>query len=248
MPQKRLDFSGSVIIFFILLFVYAKWGPALPFSVSNQTRGEPFVVQGTGKVSVAPDVAKVTFGITQNGQSLKSVEELVNQKSKTLTDSLKKLGVDDSDIKTTSYNVSPQYDYTNQTQKVIGYQVSTDYEVTIKDLDNINNIVESATANGANIVGSVNFTLSDKLKKDITQEAREEAVVEAKNKAQGLAKASGISLGKIINVSESEGGIPRPIPVLSKADVEVTQEVIQPNIEPGTTDVILTVSLSYEVR
>jgi len=127
--------AGAVIIFFILLFVFAKWGPAINFSTTSQSKGEPFVVSGEGKVSVTPDVAKITFGIQENGQSLKQVQGEVNTKSKTLTAAVKKLGIADSDIKTTSYNVYPQYDYTNSNQKITGYQVSTDYQITVKDFD-----------------------------------------------------------------------------------------------------------------
>lgn len=108
----------SVIIFFVLLFVFAKWGPAINFSTTSQSKGEPFVVSGEGKSMVTPDIAKITLGIQENGQTLKRVQDDVNVKSKALTDAVKKLGITDKDIKTTSYNIYPQYDYSNINQKL----------------------------------------------------------------------------------------------------------------------------------
>jgi uncharacterized protein len=241
---------GAVIIFFILLFVFAKWGPAINFSTITQTKGEPFVVSGEGKVSVTPDIAKVTLGIEETGASLKTVQNAVNTKSKILTDAVKKLGIAESDIKTTSYNVYPQYDYLNSAQRITGYQVSTNYEVTVKDFDKVNDIVVAATASGANMVGNVSFDLNEKTKTEKMNEARALAVKDAKGKAEGLAKAAGINLGKVINVSENQNQGIRPV---AFADKSVTgmgggTPVAQPNIQPGTTELDVTVSLSFEIR
>src|SRR5689334_17474403 len=94
------DRSGAVVMFFILLFIFAKWGPSINFTSTVQTKGEPFMVSGEGKVSVTPDIAKVTMGIVETGSSLKTLQSAVNTKSKALTDALKKLGINDKDIKT----------------------------------------------------------------------------------------------------------------------------------------------------
>lgn len=248
MKEKQINFAGSIIIFFVLLFVFAKWGPAINFSSITQTKGDAFVVQGTGKVSVAPDIAKIDLGIQETGQILKQVQDSVNKKSQDLVNQIKKLGIEAKDIKTISYYVYPQYDYSTPTQRITGYQVSTSYEITIRDFTKINEIIASATSYGANTIGSINFDLSDNLKKKTLQEARDLAVAEAKTKAEGLAKAAGISLGKIVNVSEETPLNIRPfyLPVSGGGGDEKT--VTQPSVEPGTTDINVTISLSYEVR
>lgn len=240
---------GTIVAFFFLLFIFAKWGPAIPFSTTSQVREEPFMVTGTGKVTVAPDIAKISLGIQENGSSLKGVQDSVNKKSKTLVDSLKTLGVGEGDIKTTSYSVYPQYDYTTPSQRITGYQVSISYEVEIKNFDKLNDIFSVATANGANVAGGISFDLSDKLKKEKLQEARGLGVAEAKEKAQGLAKASGITLGKVINVSEGGTDLIRPIPLMEKAGAGEPAEIpTQADIQPGTTDITINISLSYEIR
>jgi len=240
---------GAVIVFFILLFVFAKWGPAINFSTTTQTKGDPFVVQGTGKSIVSPDIAKVDLGIQESGTDLKTVQNTVDTKSQTLTSKLKLLGIDTKDIKTVSYSVYPQYDYTTPTQKITGYQVATGYEVTIRDFTKINDILGNATSFGANTIGNVNFDLSDDLKNQKLEEARVQAVIDAKTKAEGLAKASGITLGKIINVSEETPSNIQPMMTSGAAGGGVTDKAVTPpSVQTGTTELDVTISLSYEVR
>lgn len=242
---------GAVIIFFILLFVFAKWGPAINFNTTSQTKGEPFIVSGEGKVYVTPDIAKVTLGIEESGSTLKTVQNTVDVKSKTLVDALKKLGIEEKDIKTTSYNVYPQRDYASSTQKITGYRVSTNYEVTIRDFDKVNETMIAGTSTGANVVGTISFDLSDSVKTEKTNEARTKAVEEAKSKAEGLSKAAGITLGKIINVSEGLGQNIRPVAyTLEKSAVGLGGDsaITQPDIQAGTTEINVTVSLSYATR
>jgi len=245
--EKRVEFVGSIIIFFVLLFIYSKWGPAIPFSTTTQSKGEPLVVSETGKVSVVPDIAKVTLGMKESGSSLKIVQDSVNKKSKSLSAELKKLGVEEKDIKTINYNVYPEYDYNQTPNRITGYRVSTSYEVKVTDFEKVNELLVLATQNGANVIGNISFEVNEKTKEEKLQEAREEAVNLAKAKAEGLAKASGITLGKIINVSESEGFEPRPVMMYDKA-VGNGGAPETANIEAGETEIQVTVSLSYEVR
>lgn len=246
--ERRVEFVGSIIIFFVLLFVYSKFGPSLPISVLTQTKGEPMIVTDTGKVTVIPDIAKVTVGIEAEGQILKRVQDEVNLKSKNLIDSLKKLGIDEKDIKTTNYNVNPEYDYQTTPFRINGYRVSTSYEVKITNFEVVNDVLVAGTSAGANVIGNISFEVNEKTKAEYTQKAREEAVKLAKEKAEGLAKASGITLGKIINVTESQGvTYPRPVIMLDKA-VGMGGAPETANVTPGETEITVTVSLSYEIR
>ncbi len=247
--EKRVEFIGSIIIFFILLFVYSKFGPSLPISVLTQTKGEPMMVSETGSATVVPDIAKLSLGIESQGQILKQVQDNVNTKSKQLTDTLTKLGVDKKDIKTTNYSVNPEYNYESQPFKINGYRVSTNYEVKITNFELVNDVLTAATDNGANIIGNINFEVNDETKTKLTQEAREEAVKLAKEKAEGLAKAAGITLGKIINVTESQGvNYPRPVMYAKEMAVGVADSAQVANVTPGETEISVTVNLSYEVR
>jgi len=240
---------GFIFLFFLLLFAYSKWGPSIPFSVLSQQKGEPMIVTGEAKVAVTPDIAKVTFGIEETGTSLKQVQESVNKKSNKLTDELEKLGIKEKDIKTTNYSIYPESDYQTPLPKITGYRVSISYEVTIRNFDKINDALIIATNSGANVVGGVNFDISEDVKEEKLDEARAEASAKAKRKAEGLAKAAGVTLGKIINISESTGGdFPIPIALMEKAGSPMAEEPTPADIKPGETELSVTVSLSFEIR
>ena len=200
---------------------------------------------------VTPDTAIVTVGIQETGASLKTIQESVNKKSQALVDALKSMGINKEDIKTVSYNLYPQYDYTTSTtNRITGYQISTNYQVKVKDFDKVNEVLTTATGVGANAIGSVSFEVNDETEKEKLNEARELAVKEAKAKADGLSKAAGINLGNIVNISESQnsGDQIRPLYGMGGAPDVTTKEIAVADIEPGQTEIQVTVSLSFEVR
>ena len=238
-----------ILSFFVLLFIYSTLGPRLPISIITQQKGEPLIVSEEGKATAIPDIAKASLGIEENGTNLKSVQDNVNKKSKNLVSELKRLGIEEKDIKTTSYNVYPEYNYESQPPKITGYRVSTNYEVTINNFDKVNEVVIKATEVGANIVGNISFDLKDETKQKALDEAREIAIEKAKNKAKSLAKIANISLGKIINISESQDNlIPRPMYTKSAAGSGLDQAISQPEITPGETEIIVNISISWEIK
>src|SRR3972149_8605239 len=245
--EKLLKHPLTLILaIFVFLFISSRSGLKVPISVVSQDRGQPLVVEGEGKVTVVPDIAKVTLGIEESGSSLAAVQKSANQKSKTLTDALKDLGVGEKDIKTTSYNVFPNYNYEVSPQIITGYRVSINYEVTVKDLEKINDVVVLSTQNGANVVGNISFDVNAETKKQKLGEAREEAVKEAKDKAESLAKAANVSLGKILNISEFPS-FDSITPVALKEGVG-GEEPVRPEITPGETEIVVNVSLSFDIR
>lgn len=239
----------AVVIFFVLLFVFAKWGPAINFATTTQTKGQPMVVSGQGKAVEIPDIAKVSAGIQVSGPSLSQTQNDANKKSQTLVEALKKMGIEDKDIKTVSYYIYPQQDYQANPPKITGYQVSTSYEITIRNIDKVNTAITTVTNAGANLVGSVTFDLSDDAKAKALDVARLDAVAKAKKNAESLAKAAGVTLGPVINISENQSG-GNPIlfaaPAASGGLLQKTDT--QPNVQPGSTEVDVTVSLSYDLR
>lgn len=243
------ELYGVILFFFLSLFLYSKFGPSIPFNVTSQEKGMPLVVEGTGSAVSAPDSAKVRLGIEEAGANLESLQASVSQKSEKLTSALTAIGIEEKNIKTSSYQVYPQYSFERTPQQIIGYNVSLTYEVTVLDIGKVNEVLGTATAQGANSTSGVSFELSDETIKRLTNEAREEAASEAKQKAESLAKASGVTLGKVLSVSEySNGG--RPISFAQRLDsAEVGGgEPVAPDIQPGESEISLTVSISYEIR
>ncbi len=231
--------------FFILLFMYTKLIGPVPFSVSSVTtvKSTTFDVTGEGKSTVKPDIASVTAGISAQAATVKSAQDQINAIINKVSEGLKQIGVDAKDIKTSNYNINPNYDYTGASQKITGYSASTNLLVKVRNLDNVNNVIDTATGNGANQISGISFDVDDKTKAE--GEARQIAVDEAKKKAEQAAKIAGFKLGRIINYSENFKGSPRPMPVMmdsAKSSDTPTQ------VEPGSSEVTVNVTLSYEIQ
>lgn len=232
-------------VFFILLFSFTKIFGPIPFSVNSVTtqKSTTFDVTGEGKVSVISDIASVSVGIRSQGSTVKSAQEQINGVINKVSEAVKDLGIDSKDIQTTNYSVYPDYDYSKSPQRIKGYSASTTLSVKVKDIDKVNNVIDAATENGANEVSGISFEVDDRTKAE--NEAREKAVEEAKRKAEAASKIAGFKLGRIINYSESFGGGPIPIPLRALSQGAAEQTPTQ--LEPGSTDIAVTVTLSYEI-
>lgn len=242
--SRAVSLIAAVVVFFILLFVYTKFAGPIPFSVNsiNTNKTDLFTVTGSGEAAAPPDTAKISIGVTESAPNVTDAQGRVNTKANNIISAVKKVGVSEKDIKTTNYSVNPDYSF-DRTQKVTGYSVTQNLEIR-SDIAKINQVIDASTANGANAIGGIEFILNDEKQVELENTARKEAVEKAKKKAQGLADAAGIRLGRIIDVSESDGQTPRPVFLEAKTD---QTEPNQPtNITPGESKIEVTITLTYQ--
>lgn len=247
------DIAGAVVIFFILLFAYTKLAGPIPFSVTSvtTTKTDTFTVSGEGRITASPDIALVTVGVQTNGSTVKQVQDELNRKINAVSDAVKRVGVKDEDIQTSNYSVYPQYDYQSGLptqaggQRIAGYQASSNLSIKVRNIDRTNEVIDGATAAGANQIGGISFDVDNKTKAQ--NQAREKAVREAKRKADDAARIAGFRLGKIVNYQESFGGGMPPVPLMARAEAD--KGVSEPTqVEPGSSEIVVTVSLSYELQ
>lgn len=246
--DRMKNFAPAVVLFFVLLFAYTKLAGPIPFSVTSvsTTKTDTFTVSGEGKVIVPPDIAVVNVGVQANGPAVKQVQDELNRKINAVSEAVKRVGVKDADIQTSNYSIYPQYDYQTGGQRITGYQASSSLTIKVRDIDRANEVIDGATAAGANQVSGISFDVDDKTKSQ--NDAREEAVAEAKRKASDAARIAGFKLGNIVNYQESFGNEPRPVPMMAKADVSGGPESVVKQVEPGSSEILVTVTLSYEIR
>lgn len=234
----------KILFIFVLAYLFLRFAPAIPISSVVTQKQNLFTVSGTGKVTVVPDTAVINLGITVSRPTVKSAQTEANSVINKVTTSLKNLSIPDKDIKTTNYFIYPQYDYQEDTNRITGYQVSVSLTVTVRDLEKINQVIDTATNLGVNTVSGVQFTVDEGRQKELLRQARDEAVKEAKDKAVGLSRSAGITLGRVVNIQESGPDFPGPIAFAERAmggggDTQVS---------PGSTDITSSVTLSYETR
>lgn len=236
----------TILFIFLGLFIYTKLFGPIPFSVNSiqTTKTNLFSVSGTGKTTGIPDIAALSIGVTKTSSTVTSAQDQANALANKIIEDLKKLGVPEKNIKTTNYSVNPNYDFNGGGQNITGYTVTQTLEVNVTPIDIANKAIAAATADGANLVGGINFTFSDKTKKALEDKARAEAVKMAKEKAESLNKATGIRLGRIVDVQESGNFEPRPIMMMGALEAKSSDTQLQ----PGENSITINVTLSYETN
>jgi uncharacterized protein YggE len=226
-------------------------------------------VSGEGKAYAKPDIAIISFGAHTEAPKSQDAVNKNNTIMEAVTKAVKDLGVEDKDIQTTLYNLSPVYGtevlpmgaaptkgavalpersmvypYPVPNNKVVGYALDQQIQVKIRNFDNINAILDAATTNGANTVGSLYFTVDDMEK--FKAEARQKAIAQAKEKAGSMFKEAGLTGQKLVNISEGYG-YPAPMYGLGSA-LEKAADAASPNIQTGQMEINTTVTLTYRVK
>ena len=215
-------------------------------------------VTGKGEVVEAPDIATFTFSVMEESMVVKEAQDRAAKKRNGAEDFLKSKGVGERDIKTLSYNIYPRYEYRKTSaadlpyyppgeRYLAGYEVSETIEVRVKEIDNVGEILSGIGEIGVSEVSGLSFT-HDKID-ELKKQARQEAIGNARDDASNLARALGVSLGRVVNFSES-GNYPLPV-YYKTAMMEVDGRGsgdIAPDISPGVNKITSQVTITYEIR
>lgn len=217
---------------FLLIFA------AVVICAADEVTG--IVVTGTGDVKSQPDIAYVTLAVnTQSddaAQAARSNAEITNA----VITAIMKAGIVKSDIETTNYSVSPIMDYKKSPPVTVGYSVSNQVRLTIRDLARVGSIIDIGVKAGANNVQGVDFSIDNDTA--LRGQALVKAITQARAKAQAMADAAGVKLGRLVSMTESGGYIPRPM--LAGA---AKSEAVQTPIIPGELSVPASVTMVYAI-
>lgn len=242
----------TVASIFLFLFLYTKLLGPIPFSVNSvtTTKASLFTVQASADATGVPDTAQVSVGVNKTAPTVQEAQNQVNEVINRITGDLKNLGLSEKDIKTTNYSVNPNYDFNSGSQKINGYVVNAQVQVSLKSVDQANQAVDLATQAGATDVSNVQFVLNEEKKLAVEDQARKEAIEKAKKKAESIAKASGIRLGRLVDVQET-GAVDQPRPMeYQTANLKVSADAAAPatQLNPGENKITSNVTLSYETH
>jgi hypothetical protein len=213
--------------------------PAGAATLSNQPTG--ISVQGQGVVSVKPDVAEVWLGISVKAATLAAAQREASDRMNQVLAKLTSLGIAEKDIKTVRFSIFPEYD---RDRSLTGYRVDNIVSVKSKALDKVGELLDGVVEAGANRVERVSFTVEDR--KPLAAKAREEAMADARAKAEQLARLAGVRLGRPTLVTESGGVVSPPIPMaLSREGGAFTTTT---PISPGEMEVRVNVQVTYAIE
>ncbi|MGC1973483.1 MAG: SIMPL domain-containing protein [Pseudolabrys sp.] len=218
---------------FLLILVVAT------FAITTAQAAERLVtVTGEATVAVPPDSAVIRIGVSSLEKTAREAGEANAKQMTAVLTTVKASGIAERDIQTLRLSLQPQYDPNKGgTARLTGFQANNQVTIRIRDIDNLPTVLDRAIAAGANEMSGIEFVVSDQSK--LLDQARDEAIADARRKAELDARAAGAKLGQVVSISE-EGTAPQPRPMQAVRAGAVP-------IAPGEQTLRATVSVSYEL-
>lgn len=195
-------------------------------------------VTGEATVAVAPDTAMIRLGVSTQEKSAREASEANAKQMTAVLAAIKDTGVADRDIQTSRLSLQPQYDPNKSgTARLTGFQASNQVTVRIRDIDKLPTVLDRAITAGANEMSGIEFVVSEQ--SNLLDQARDDAIADARRKAELYAKAAGAKLGRVVSITE-EGSAPPPRPIQALRAGAVP-------IAPGEQTLRAIVTVSYEL-
>lgn len=218
---------------FLLILVVAT------FAITTAQAAERLVtVTGEATVAVPPDSAVIRIGVSSLEKTAREAGEANAKQMTAVLTTVKASGIAERDIQTSRLSLQPQYDPNKGgTARLTGFQANNQVTIRIRDIDNLPTVLDRAIAAGANEMSGIEFVVSDQSK--LLDQARDEAIADARRKAELYARAARAKLGQVVSISE-EGTAPQPRPMQAVRAGAVP-------IAPGEQTLRAIVSVSYQL-
>ena len=256
MAKDKFDFSNRVfaLITAVVVGLVLFWGFSIYDMWVTNTGDYPreVSVEGEGTAYVVPDVAETRIGIYIQGETADVVTKEGSEKMNAIIAAIQKEGVEEEDIQTTDYFLSPNYNWSEEKGSYTdGFYLDQTIEVKIRDFEIIGKVLSVATEEGANSNTGINFVIDDP--ETAKEEARKDAIAQAKEKADQIAEASGLKIGKLLNYYEYDNyygydDYYGAAPYAMDYGYEEAVALAEPAIEPGQEEVTVNVTLTYRIK
>lgn len=201
-------------------------------------------VTGQGQAEVAPDLATVSLGVTTQGSSAGAAMAANTAALSAVMDRLAASGIEARDIQTSNLSLNPDWLHSpdgSTAPRITGYTASNQVSVRVRDISRVGEVLDAVIADGANTLNGIAFGVQDD--SALQDEARTEAVQDARSRAQTLAAAAGVQLKRIVSISES-GGMSAPVPMYR---MEAAMADAVP-VAAGEVGIIAGVTVVYEIE
>jgi uncharacterized protein YggE len=247
MKNKTLFFISILVIASLL----SACGASQVQNPNQQYRS--LFINGTGIAEISPDIAYVNIGVHTEAASAVTAVSMNNTKSQKILDALVKLGVLAKDLRTSNFSIATLQKTDPISGKVTGtvYAVDNNVIVTVRDLTKLGDLLDKSIQAGANNINNVQFDLSDNTA--ALKSARGDAVKDAIKQAEQIAKAAGITLGAIQNISYYES-----VPVFSGPNSYMdygkgggggtVRNSVSVPVNPGQITINATVTITYAIK
>src|SRR5262245_3327741 len=199
-------------------------------------------VSASGSATAEPDIARISAGVTTEADTAKDAIARNNAVMAKLIDGLKAAGIAARDIQTSAFHIEPRYSQPKDGRPgtISGYRVVNQVRLTVREVKRLGEVLDQAIALGANQINSIGFDIANA--ETLKDEARKQAMANAKHRAELYATAAGVQLGQVLRISESVmEAVGRPMAGRAMAASSVP-------IEAGTRTLAVEVHVTYALR
>lgn len=201
-------------------------------------------VVATGEVERVPDIARISTGVVTQAQTATAAIQQNAAQMERVRSALRRAGIADRDIQTSSLNLSPEYRYQeNQPPQLVGYRASNEVSVRFRDIENTGKILDALVSQGANQINGPSWSIENE--EEAMDEARTEALAKARARADLYARALGKRVTRIVAVSET-GTVRPPMPLPYAMEARAADASTK--IDPGEQTVGATLSVTFELQ
>jgi uncharacterized protein len=222
----------------------------LPAAASAQpptsSEGPIVVTTGEGIVKRAPDRAWVTIAAESRARTPREAQKLNADAMSAVLQKLKAAGLPGDSIRTTGYDLHPEFDYANNRQTLRGYLARNTVEVRVDDLPKLGEILEGAVSAGATNVSAVRFDVKDRAAAE--REALRLAVADARARADAAASGASMKVERVVKIEEQHGVSIPPQPRVAMMRQSSQVETGQPPMEAGEIEIRTAVTLTASIR
>ena len=215
-------------------------------AVVRPVAGTRLDISATGSVSRVPDLAIISAGVVTKSPTASGAIADNAARMERVRAALKRAGIADRDIQTSSINLNPDYRYDNNQPPVLtGYQASNSVSIKFRDIRNTGKILDALVAQGANQINGPSLTIDKP--EAAYDEARTQARAAGRARADLYARSLGMRVTRLLSVSEGGTNMPRPpYPMAMMAQAERSDA--KTAIEPGSQDLEITLAMSFELQ
>ncbi len=206
-------------------------------------------VSGTVTKTASPELAYITLSIeTLDKSASKSQNDNAVQANQVMV-ALKNAGIAEDDLETSSYNVREEFEWNESMRKSVsvGYKTTNTIRATVRDLENVGNVIDVAVTAGANSISGVSFALTKETQSELKTIALKDASENARIKAQSIASGLGIGVGQVYSASESSS-YSTPSYARNYAMEDAGGQSAPTPITPGDIEFSATVSVQFEIQ
>lgn len=203
---------------------------------------------GIGKITTQPDTVEVRLSIITEGKDKKVQEENASKTQKAI-DALLALGLEKGELETQNVSFQPIYRWhQDKGQQLIGYRAENTLLVKTRKLDKASAVIDTAVKNGAEMVGNLNFSLSDEGQEALMEQAIEKAVQDAKTQAEAAAQAAGVKIAGIQTINVLKNSSPPPILYDMRLAKDEGAPAPDTPVMPAEAEYIITVQAAFIIK